>query len=78
MYWPARIARPRSCPSAIRIGSVNQRIAQNGMQMAMAVHRPCRKVRRTSRTDQGRAPISRAIIGETALSSPIPASAKGK
>ncbi len=40
-----------SWPSASRIGSANHRMHQTGIVIAMALHRPCRTVRRTSRTE---------------------------
>ena len=78
MYSPARAASAGSWPSASRIGSVYQRIAQTGTEIAMPLHRPWRTVRRTSRTEWRRAPISRAIIGATAVTSPMPKIMKAK
>jgi hypothetical protein len=58
--------------------SAFQRTAQIGSVMAITLHSACLKVRRTSRTDQDRAPTSRAIIGATAVRMPMPKIASGK
>jgi hypothetical protein len=46
--------------------------------MAMQLHRPWRTVRRTSRTEWRLAPISRATMGATAVTRPIPKIMKAK
>ncbi len=57
---------------ASRIALVFQRNSQTGMQIASADQRVCRTVRRTSRTLWRRAPSSFAIIGEAAVTRPMP------
>jgi hypothetical protein len=57
---------------ARRMASACQRNIQMGTDTMMAIHRPWRTVRRTSRTEWRRRPSSVAIIGETASIRPSP------
>jgi len=50
--------------------SAFQRTMSVGTAMSTAAQRPCRKVRRTSRTELDRAPRAEAIIGEVAVRTP--------
>jgi hypothetical protein len=57
---------------AIRIVSACHRKNQIGIDTMMESHRPCRTVRRTSRTEWRLRPSSMAIIGEAAVIRPSP------
>ncbi len=46
------------------------------MHSRIAAHNVCRTVRRISRTECNRAPRSAAIIGEAAVTSPMPNTSK--
>ena len=57
---------------ATRIASPCHISAQSGIASMRAIHSPWRTVRRTSRTEWARRPSSKATMGETARSMPMP------